>query len=230
MVATQLGMIYKFQDQFVKFVGYDFNKCLEAIETLIDGFIKLGDERTEFRNPTVVGIFRRIDATVRTLLSISEHDLEIKWEAGHFFPSGAKLLDERLVNENLKWLEEQELKQIYDPFDKALLHYSESIKRPEKLKDVITDMYEALEATAQWFLDNGKDLSGNRQSFISRLELPKPYDKMMKEYIDYANKFARHPENQNNPPYKIPQSEAENFIYLTGLFIRFAIQRRKKQA
>jgi len=218
LVATRLGMKYDLRFEFEGYIDHSFIRCLEAIEAIYAGL----------RGYTLIA--RLIDLSVIEIISMSEHDLGIKWEKGCFIPSGAKLLDDILVNENLKWLADPELKHIYDPFNKALLHYSESIRHPEKLSDVVTNMYKALEATAKWFLNNGKDLSGNQQDYISRLELPPPYGRMLKEYIDYANKFARHGKNPEKPPYKIPPSEAESFIYLTGLFIRLALKKRQESS
>ncbi len=215
LVATRLGKKSYTHHDFVDYIGSDFIKCLEAIEALYGG---LGHTT----------IPDRIENVVRKLIWMSEHDLGIKWEKGYFVPTGAKLLDDILVNENLKWLEGPELKHVHDPFNKGLLHYSESVKNSEKLSDVVTDMHEALEATAKWFLKNGKDLSGNQQEFISRLCLPQSYGRMLKEYIDYANQLARHAKNPEKPSYKIPPSEAESFIYLTGLFIRYAIKKSEE--
>lgn len=36
-----------------------------------------------------------------------------------------------------------------------------------------------------------KELSDNRELFISKLGLSEPYKRMLKEYIDYANNFRR---------------------------------------
>lgn len=87
-----------------------------------------------------------------------------------------------------------------------------------------------MEATAKWFLENNKDLSGNQEKFVSKLGLPNSYKRMLKEYIGYANQLARHAKDSQKHPYKIPPSEAESFIYLTGLFIRLAIQKHKENS
>lgn len=214
--ATALGRYFKPNDSFYSVVGEDFLDCLQAIEGI-------------FNTSRRILLRDSIESTVKELIASSPCDLGIKWENGHFSRTGAKLLDDVLVNENLKWLEDPGLKHIHKPFNKGLLLYSESIRDPEKLSDVVTDMYEALEATAKWFLKNGKDLSGNQQEFINRLGLPSSYGRMLKEYIDYANQLARHAKNPEKSPYKIPPSEAENFIYLTGLFIRLAIKKSEEK-
>ena len=216
LAATSLGEICNSGDPLGVYFSKSFIECLQVVEGIYNGY------------RSYPSISREINRIILGNLSRAEYDLGVKWRDGYFQPSGAKLLDDFLVNENLKWLDDPELKHVYDPFNKALLHYSESIKHPETLKDVITDMYEALEATAMWFLGNDKDLSGNREQFIGELKLPDSYKRILKEYISYANDFSRHAKKPDEPSYPVPPSEAENFIYLTGLFIRFAIQRKKE--
>jgi len=196
---------------FDDYIGGDFFKCLQALEAIYNGI-----DRNRIRD---------FEKAILRILSASEHDLGIEWKDGDFVPTGAKLLDEGLVNDNLKWLQENKHEHIRKPFDKALLHYSESLNHPEKLNDVVTDMYEALEATAKWTLGNNKKLDANKQEFVKTLKLVPEYERMLTEYISYAHKYARHAQDPKSERYKVPPSDAENFIYLTGLFIRFAIQR-----
>jgi hypothetical protein len=74
-----------------------------------------------------------------------------------------------LVNENLDWLSKQEFTSVLQPFEKALKHFLEARNSPERLAHTITDMYEALEAMAKIVNGNDKDLSSNREAFISKL-------------------------------------------------------------
>src|SRR6185436_9346610 len=85
-----------------------------------------------------------------------------------------------------------EYKGISDAFKKGLDHFLHSTKKAALLADVLTDMYEALEALAKVVCKNEKDLSGNGESFISEVGLADPYKRMLKEYIKYANDFGRH--------------------------------------
>ena len=152
-----------------------------------------------------------------------ETDLGIEWKDGHFWRSGAKLLDEELVNEPLRWLADPRYINVLAPFQKGLSHYLEANKDPNKLSDTITDMYEALEALAKIVCGNKKDLSANRQRFISELDLSQYYNKMLDDYIGYANEF-RHGTEPGKVKIKPKPNEVEAFIYTTGLFIRLAIQ------
>ncbi len=65
--------------------------------------------------------------------------------------------------------------------------------------------------------------SANRELFISNVKASKEYKKILVEYINYANEFRHASKEGKNKP-AISQQEAESFIYLTGLFIRLAVQ------
>jgi len=159
---------------------------------------------------------------LKAQLGKAEVDLGVKWENGLFYPSGAKLLDERLVNDSLGWLRDKKHRNVLDPFEKALRHLLEARKRPELAGDVVTDMYEALEALAGVLTGRAeKDLSANQELFIKAVKASDAYKKLLKDYIEYANLF-RHAEKENKPRPKITLEEAESFVYLTGVFVRLA--------
>ena len=86
-------------------------------------------------------------------------------------------------------------------------------------------MYEALEALAKIVCKNEKDLSANREAFISNLGLADPYKRMLKEYIGYANDFGRHAGPEGKPKPIPSRKEVEAFIYLSGLFIRVSVSK-----
>jgi hypothetical protein len=98
----------------------------------------------------------------------------------------------------------------------------ESDKRPELLSDVITDMYEALESLATIITGKDKDLSANRELFVKKLRVSENYKTILKEYISYANDF-RHGSSQDSQKPSPSNHEVESFIYLTGAFIRLAM-------
>ncbi len=110
------------------------------------------------------------------------------------------------------------------PFSKGLQHLLESDKRPELGSDVITDMYEALEALAKVVTGRStRDLSANAELFLSTLGVSDGYRSILKEYIKYANDF-RHALEEGKVRSAPPAREVESFVYLTGLFIRLAVQ------
>jgi hypothetical protein len=187
----------------------DFEKCLQAIEAL-------------YAHPNYAD---RANGGITSILQDTEIDIGIRWEKGRFLPSGASVLDEKLVNDVLGILSSSQYKGVSDPFKKGLDHFLHSTKKPALLADVLTDMHEALEALAKIICGKDRDLSPNRESFVSELKLADSYKRMLKEYIGYANDFARHagPGGKQKP---LPsRKEVEGFMYLTGLFIRLALSK-----
>lgn len=73
-------------------LGNDFNMHVRALEALY--------EHPETRSST--------DLAVKGILADSELDLGIRWDNGHFLPSGAPVLDEKLVNDVLGCLAPKE--------------------------------------------------------------------------------------------------------------------------
>ena len=100
----------------------------------------------------------------------------------------------------------------------------EAQNRPDRLADVVTDMYEALEGLAKIVTGKPKkDLSANAERFISEVNASQHYKTLLRNYIIYGNEF-RHAEREGKPRPPLSEPEVEAFIYLTGLFIRLAIR------
>ena len=215
-VASKLGVKYK-PEVFHQYVRGDFFGCIQALEALYETFISENKYDAE-----------RLNGVIQYAISLSEVDLGIQWRDGAFWPSGAKLLDEALVNENLKWLSDLGYQDVLVAFEKGLRHFLEAQRKPERLGDAITDVYEAFEALAKSVTGKDKDLSGNAELFISKLKLSEYYKKMLKDYIDYACEY-RHAVKLGEKRKPLLRNEVEAFIYTTGLFIRLAIQQRTSE-
>ena len=215
-LANALGILYEDEDSLEQFLSDDFYQCLRTLEA----FYKVIADyyKSDF------------DERIKTILSLTEVDLGIQWRDGVFWRSGAKLLDEALVNENLKWLSDPKYINILTPFEKGLRHFLESQQKPEKLSDVVTNMYEALEALAKVVTGKDDELSGNAELFISKLKLSDYYKRMLKAHILYANKLSRHAPGLGGTREKLLLNEVEAFVYTTGLFIRLAIQQLNPKA
>lgn len=214
-LANTLGILYEGEDSLDQFLSDDFYYCLRVLEAL---YKSTSDYYKAF-----------FDERIETILSLTEVDLGIHWRNGAFWPSGARLLDEALVNENLKWLSDPKYITVLTPFQKGLRHFLDAQKQPEKLSDVITDIYEALEALVQIVTGKDKDLSGNAELFISELELSKHYNGMLKAHISYANQYRHAPKQGTKRKPPLP-NEVEAFLYTTGVFIRLAIQQLNPKA
>lgn len=184
---------------------WDFNETLRVLEAL---------------NVALPGF--RIGTEIQTLLSMSEVDLGVRWEAGCFLPSGAKLLDDALVNEPLHWIREKGYVTVLVPFEKALGHLVRGKAQPELLTDVVTNAYEAVEALGKIVTGKDAKLDAIQQEFLAKLKASDDYKKILKEYIAFAHKFRHGAVAPEKKP-SLAYAETESFVYLTGVFIRLAI-------
>ena len=209
-LAYDLGERRTLLKDLPDYVAGNYHRCLQVIEALYKA-----TEGTKFA--------AQLTNTVEAAIYVSEVDLGISWQPPVFVKSGALLLDGHLVNQPLSWLSDQKYKVVREPFEKGLSHYLEAANKPARLADVVTDMYEAVEALARITTGRDRDLSGNREMFVSSLGVSDYYKGLLKNYVDYANRY-RHAERQLTPRPPLSEPEVEAFIYLTGVFIRLAIQ------
>ena len=214
-VAYRLGISFRDNDFFSEYIP-DYLACLHAIEALYAAF-KTSDYYND-GSPEAV-----INEIVKSAITASEVDLEIEWKDGIFSKSGAKLLDESLINANLKWLSSPSYADVLTPFKKGLSHFLEAQKQPEKFSSTITDMYEAMEKMTRITNKNNKTLGANAEEFINNLGLSEHYKIMLGAYTKYAHEF-RHAVKQGEERKPPLPNEVEAFVYTTGLFIRLAIQ------
>jgi hypothetical protein len=207
-VADKLGERFDVPE-FDDYVGQDFHRCLQAIEVVYQCL----DKRKSKEN---------VVATIQYMLTNAEFDLGIKWEGRMFVPAGAKELDDQLVNRPLEWLRAKHLDSVLLPFEKGLRHLLQTMREPELRWNVITDMYESVEALAKAITARkGRDLSSNRELFLKAVNASEGYKKILKAYIEYANEFRHAAETNQRKP--LPSAEeTESFVYLTGLFVRMA--------
>ena len=208
--ANDLGEAYDWDLSLDFYVESDFTKCLQVLESAHKA---LGSSKHR----------QELNDLILYVLSHSEVDLGIEWRDGIFVQKGAVLLDTVLVNQNLAWLSASNLSNVYAPFEKGLGHYLRMRREPKLAYDVITDMYEALEALAK--IVTGRptnDLSANAELFLSKANASRGYKAILKSYIQFANDFRHGLDLKTTRPLLQPK-EVESFIYLTGLFMRFAI-------
>jgi len=127
------------------------------------------------------------------------------------------------VNAPLAWLRRQGYESVVAPFEKSLRHLLGAQRQPEFLADVVTDSYEALEALAKIVTGRqDKDLTANKELFISKVNASVSYKRLLGDYIEYANAF-RHAAAEGKPKPQVAYTEVENFVYLTGAFVRLAM-------
>jgi hypothetical protein len=203
-----------FIQRWIEIVNGDFLRCLHALEGLAKGLRAMNVSP----NPE-----EELNTAISDTLAESEVDVGVCWQDGCFTKKGAELLDQKLVNESLRWLANPKYHNVLVPFQKGLSHLLEGSKELQRYGDAVTDMYEALEAMAKIVTGKTKDLSALREEFISKLKLSDSHKRMLKEYIDYGCDFRHALEERQTRTWPL-EHEAENFVYLTGLFLRLAIQ------
>jgi hypothetical protein len=208
-VLTHLGERPQPHLSFSRQIGDDFERTLQAVEGI----------HAAFTNP---GFQRRLDLLINRLIEAAERDVEIEWRDGKFWPAGAKVLDEALVNENLDWLSHPGFETVVEPFEKALGHLVDARKDSARLGDVVTDAYEALEAMAKIVVQSDRDLSAIRELFIKKVNASEEYRQLLKDYLEYVGRF-RHAASEKRQKPELSYREAESFIYMTGIFLRLAM-------
>jgi hypothetical protein len=209
-----------FVERWQELIGDDFLRCLHALEGFYKG-LPSGSFATGY-DPVLA-----VNTAIAETFAESEYDVGVAWENGIFTRKGAEILDEKLVNEPLRWLADPKYQNVLVPFQKGLSHLLEGTKDPQRYGDAVTDMYEALEAIGKMVTGKpARDLSALREELIAKLRLPDTHKAMLKEYIDYGCDFRHAVQTHGTRTWPL-EHEAENFVYLTGLFIRLAIQAEK---
>jgi hypothetical protein len=186
-----------------------FRSCLQAIEAMYDWLVNSkypADDLEAF------------EALVFQLLDVAEIDLGLTWRNGRFHAAGAKSLDKQLVTDVLDWLEGAGWGSVPEPYRKGLRHLLEARKHPEKLSDVVTDMFEALEAAARLVTGNNNNLGRNRDAFLGQLSALS-LRPLLDEYMKYAHEF-RHAAKLGQGRKPPDDADAESLVYLTGVFLR----------
>lgn len=212
-VANKLGHRYIGNNFLVYYSGKDFLQVLRTIEALYEGF-------SIYPYGHAIG---NLEDIIESTIAESEIDLGIRWKDGHFYRSGAKLLDDGLVAEPLKWLDNPKYLNVLKPFESGLRLYMEANIDPSKLAKVAEDMCEASEALARIVCNNNSSINDNIEELVTKLQLAKNYEKILKEYVSYSNRY-RHAGNKDKPKEPPNPNEIEALIYLTGLFIRLSIK------
>jgi hypothetical protein len=134
-----------------------------------------------------------------------------------FYPAGAKLLDEGVVNDALDWL--TPYSESYKSFESALKKYQEH----KYERNLIDDLRLSLELLLKVILKNKKSLDNQKESlgrYLKGKDAPKEIRNMFTTltayYVDYQNEYAKHDD-------KVREAEIEFMIYLTGTFMRFIL-------
>jgi hypothetical protein len=138
------------------------------------------------------------------------------------YPTGARLLDEAVVESNLIWL--SRYPSVLKPFEEALKLYL--AKDPNQYRNMLDNLRFALEQMLRAVLSNQKSLENQKEEFLRWLKQHDVHGRIGSMYHDllfggfagYQNDAVKHQEDKYTP------AEIEFVLYATGTFLRL-IQR-----
>lgn len=196
---TQIVEIFREQDNFVRYIF--------LLQSLF--WMKSLDEKAKEE------LYHKFQSDI--LLAQMPINL-IKVQTDYFFyPSGAKLLDQALVNDILVWIIRYE--DVYNNLKNALEKYEQRIYK----RNLVDNLRLALELLLKHILNNNKSLENQKNELGSYLknknvtgEIRSMYWTLIKYYSDYQNNHAKHSDDVND-------TEVEFILYLTGTFMRFLL-------
>ena len=161
---------------------------------------------------------RQLAFWVEAALGHATSDLGVRWHEGMFYPSGAKELDEPLIEEPLQWLNDFPAEKA--DYLKALRDYA-----AKNYGDVVGNCYNVVEGVARNVLRNTKTLENNREELLKTIQLSQQWKGLLSNFINYANEFKRHASEKRHDVNPI---EVEGFLYMTGLLVRMIVEADKK--
>lgn len=150
---------------------------------------------------------------IEAAISHATVDLGVTWNEGMFYPSGARELDQGLVEEPLKWL-------VDFPNERADYLKAVTSYAGKQLDEVINNCYLAVEGIARVILANQKTLDNNREGLLRKLTLSQEWKALLSNFISYANEFKRHASENRH---RLNPAEVEAFLYMSGVLLRVAI-------
>jgi hypothetical protein len=210
--AYALGRLYQGNVSLEGMVLNNFMDTMKVLESLYNYAL----ERNEAEKA------RDIAEIITRIIRDSDIGLGITWRNGVFIKEGAKLLDEKLIDEPYQWLSSPEYNNVLVPFKKGIDDFLSATNHPERLVDVVRDMYVALEKMARIVCNNENNLGANTEQFVIKLQLSAYYESMLRKHTEYAHTF-RHADKGEGITLMPQPNEVEAFVYTTGLFIRLAI-------
>lgn len=132
-----------------------------------------------------------------------------------FYPKGSKLLDEKLVNDVLDWLDSYP--KVQENFKSALKKYQDRVYQ----RNLIDDLRLSFELLLKKILNNKKNLKNQQKplgEYLKKKNIPEQLRNMYWKLIDYYNKYQNNYVKHDD---KVNSLEIEFIIYLTGTFMRF---------
>lgn len=195
-----------------EYIDPGFEGTLQALEAFSSAY--------SMRFPADMQGLDALHLQIRSLLEESEVDLGVRWNHGQFVQSRAIFLDETLVDDVFRWLQEKNYENVLEPYRRGLAYFLQAENHPEMLADVVTEIYTSFEELVKNITNT--DLSTNKELFINTIKVSYQYKNLLREYIKYANECNNAVQLGENH-HSLSLYEVESFIYLTGIFIRLAM-------
>ena len=140
------------------------------------------------------------------------------------YPAGARLLDDKAVNQTLGWLETHP--NVLQAFEKALTMYSEG--NASRYRNLLDELRFALEQLLKNVLANSKSLENQKAPLLAWLkergahqQTINIFQTLLAQYSQYQNNAVKHGEQH-------AEDDTEFMIYLTGTFMRLILQLEQK--
>lgn len=193
----------------------DFDMTMVLIETVYDYFQKFydydKDKWIELINVTVTGALEQLVP------------LNIYWHDGKFYPQGAEVLDEKLIKDQLDWL--NTYPKVREFFKNSLDHYATSENDAIKRKDTVHNAFMAVDQMSRIILNNDKAFDNNYNLFVNKIGLNTNWKNILNYYKELSKEFGRHPGVGDE--YIPEKADTEAFLYLSGIILRLSIQKIK---
>jgi len=186
----------------------DLVEFIHAIECVFD----LDNLSKEYKN----AFFKSISKDIKN--SYVDIVIQRTGDGATFYPSGAKLLDKKLVEETLSWL--GQYPDVLEHFRDGLQLYTQKANR----RMIVDQMRFSLEILLKKVLANNlslKDQISPLGRFLKergvKADIRNMYTTLLTYYAKYEDECAKHND-------KTKENEDEFIIYLTGSFIRFILK------
>jgi hypothetical protein len=131
------------------------------------------------------------------------------------YPAGAKLLDEKLVNDNLNWL--SAYPNSYQLFKDALI----SIGMKGKERHIIDNLRLSLELLLKAVLNNNSSLEKQKSDLGNFFKANKTSTEISNLYMQVLDYFTKYQNDKAKHSDTAKVEEVEFILYLTGNLMRF---------
>jgi len=160
---------------------------------------------------------------IKNAISISPGlniEIGIRGNTITLYPSKAKELDEKLINETLLWLVEKP--KVAKHFEQALTIYQN--KEEAKYRNLLDNLRFSLEELLKDILHNEKTLENQEKILLNWLNQHDINQNIIGMYLELLKKFTFYQNNSVKHSEKWTFIEIEFIIYLTGSFLNFILE------